>query len=99
MDCEEFQGGRRLLLDRVRNIEGARKWVDFFESGGKEEMVLLLSGEKVEGVDEKVQELVGVCVMRVREWWGKRKTVLFKPPPSMSVIMSVIISCWPNGSM
>ena len=40
VDCEEFQGGRRLLLDRVRNIEGAGKWVDFFESGGKEEKVL-----------------------------------------------------------
>ena len=36
MDCEEFQGGRRLLLDRVRNI-------------GKEEKVLLLLGGKVEG--------------------------------------------------
>ena len=49
MDCEEFQGGRRLLLDRVRNIEGAGEWVVFFESGGKEEKVLLLLGKKVGG--------------------------------------------------
>ena len=45
--------------------------------------MLLLLGEKVEGVDEKVQELVGVCVRWcVGEWWGKRK-VLFNlaPPP------------------
>ena len=33
VDCEKFQGGRWLLLDRVRNIEGAGEWVDFFESG------------------------------------------------------------------
>ena len=32
----------------------------------------------MEGVDEKVQELVGVCVMWcVGEWWGRRKALLF----------------------
>ena len=58
VDCEEFQGGRRLLLDR-----GAGEWVDFFGSGGKEGKVLLFLVERWR-VDEKVQELVGVCVMR-----------------------------------
>ena len=39
----------------------------------REEKVLLLLGEKVEGVDEKVQELVGVCVMWCVGQWVKEK--------------------------
>ena len=35
-----------LPLYRVRNIEGAGEWVDFFESGGKEEKVLLFWGKR-----------------------------------------------------
>ena len=40
------------MISGVRDIRGAREWVDSFENGGKDEKILLLLGKKAEGVEE-----------------------------------------------
>ena len=78
VECEEFQMGRRAMISGVRDIRGAREWVDSFENGGKDEKILLLLGKKVEGMEECVGQLVDAWVMRcVGEWWQRRKILLF----------------------
>ena len=80
VECEEFQMGSRAMISGVRDIRGAREWVDSFENGRKDEKILLLLGKKAEGMEESMGRVVDAWVMRcVGEWWHRRKLLLFGP--------------------
>ena len=63
VECEEFQMGSRAMISGVRDIRGAREWVDSLENGGKDEKILLLLGKKADGMEESMGRVVDAWVM------------------------------------
>ena len=49
--CNEFQGEREELLERVGEVEGADVWVEAFCRAGDEQRTAMMLGKQVEGLD------------------------------------------------
>ena len=56
--CNEFQGEREELLERVGEVEGADVWVEAFCRAGDEQRTAMMLGKQVEGLDAVVVERV-----------------------------------------
>ena len=76
--CNEFQGEREELLERVGEVEGADAWVEAFCRAGDEQRTAMMLGKQVEGLDAVVVERVDNLVMgEILNWWKKRKELAF----------------------
>ena len=76
--CNEFQGDRVELLERVGKVEGADMWVEAFRGADDEQRTAMMMGKQVKGVDAVVMDRVDNLVMgEVLNWWKKRKDLVF----------------------
>ena len=76
--CNEFQGEREELLERVGEVEGADVWVEAFCRAGDEQRTAMMLGKQVEGLDAVVVERVDNLVLEeILNWWKKRKELAF----------------------
>ena len=48
--CNEFQGEREELLERVGEVEGADVWVEAFCGAGDEQRTAMMLGKQVRGI-------------------------------------------------
>ncbi len=76
--CDEFEGERQGLLERIGGVDGTDKWIDAYHSADSEGRAALMLGQRVEGSDTAVMEAVDNVVMgEVLKWWAQRKELIF----------------------